>query len=59
MASVSSELKKYTVTRQLFLGNDSTPISGSMLKQKSLARTLQKISKDKGKSFYQGKKPKD
>jgi gamma-glutamyltranspeptidase/glutathione hydrolase len=58
MASVSSELKKYTVTRQLFLGNDSTPVSGSMLKQKSLARTLQKISKDKGKSFYQGKEAK-
>ncbi len=54
MASVIKELRTYPSTRKLFLVNDTIPIAGSTFQQPVLAKTLLRIAKDKGKSFYTG-----
>lgn len=55
MASVIAELKKYATTKQFYFVRDSIPLSGSLFKQPVLAKTLKKIARDKGESFYTGK----
>ena len=54
MASAIKEIRRFPSTAKHFLINDSTPIAGSRFQQPVLAKTLQRIAKDKGKSFYYG-----
>ncbi len=47
-------LQRYPSTRQVFLREGEIPLTGTLLKQRDLARTLQAIAKSGRAGFYQG-----
>lgn len=52
--STKKELQIFPATKKHFFSGDSLLKGGDWLRQPALANTLEQISKDKGKSFYQG-----